>query len=131
MATVDTVNWLGALGGASRDFTVTVFVPSQTRDGIPIDHDAWQVQTLETMAKLFGGATAIECTGAWRDDENGGVIGVEKISTVYSLMAKSSWNKKTVPELAKFLHRMGRELNQGEIGLVVDGRYFPIREFNK
>jgi len=83
------------------------------------------------MAKLFGGATVIEGKGAWRDDERGGTIGVEKISAVFSLMATSSWNKKTVPELAKFLHRMGRDSNQGEIGLVVDGQYFPIREFNK
>ncbi len=131
MAALDTSNWLGAVRGDPRNFTVSVFVPSQTRDGIPIDHGAWQVQALEVMAKLFGGATVIEGKGAWRDDERGGKIGVEKISAVFSLMAKSSWNKKTVPELAKFLHRMGRDSNQGEIGLVVDGQYFPIREFNK
>lgn len=50
---------------------------------------------------------------------------------VVSFISKSSWNRETVPELAKFLHRMGRESKQGEVGLIVDGEYFPIREFNK
>jgi hypothetical protein len=131
VARVDTSTWLGAVGGDPRNFTVSIFVPSQTRDGMLIDHAAWQLETLEIMARLFGGATVIECQGAWRDDERGGAIGIEKVSTVYSLMAESSWNKKTVTELAKFLHRMGRESDQGEVGLVVNGRYFPIREFSK
>ena len=127
----NTDNWLGSLRGARRDFVVTLFVPSQTRDGDPIDHDFWRVKALEVMAGLFGGATAVECQGAWRDDEKGGAIKAERISTVQTYMAKTSWNKTTAAELAKFLHCMGREANQGEIGLVVDGVYFPIRKFSK
>lgn len=127
----NTDNWLGAMQGERRDFVVTLFVPSQTRNGDPIDHDFWRVQALEVMTGLFGGATAVECQGAWRDDEKGGTIKVERNSTVQSYMAKSSWNRTTAGALAKFLHRMGRESNQGEIGLIVDGEYFPIREFNK
>jgi hypothetical protein len=82
------------------------------------------------MARLFGGATAIEGEGAWRDDERGGAIKLEKISTIDSFMAKSSWNSKTVSEFGEFLKQMGREANQGEIGLIVDGEYFLIQEFN-
>jgi len=82
------------------------------------------------MTRLFGGATAIEGEGAWRDDERGGAIKLEKISTIDSFMAKSSWNSKTVSELGTFLKQMGREANQGEIGLIVDSEYFLIREFN-
>jgi hypothetical protein len=129
--TADTDDWLGSLQGERRDFVITLFIPSLTRDGDPIDHNFWRVQALEVMTGLFGGATAVECQGAWRDDEKGGAIKVERNSTVQSYMAKSSWNSTTAAELAKFLHRMGRESNQGEIGLIVDGVYFPIREFNK
>ena len=122
----NTPTWLGAVPGERRDFIVILFVPSVTRDGDPLDHYAWRKQALEVMAKLFGGATVVEGEGAWRDDERGGAIKSERISTVQSFTAKSSWNKETVRELATFLHRMGREANQGEIGLIVDGEYFPF-----
>ena len=110
---------------------VTVFISSQTRDGAPLDQVFWRTEALTVMARLFGGVTAIDGDGAWRDDERSGAIKVERISMVESFIAKSSWNRETVSELAKFLHRMGREAKQGEVGLIVDGEYFPIREFNK
>lgn len=131
MAALDTSSLLGAIGGDPRNFTVYVFVPSQTRDGESIDHEAWRGETLHEMASFFGGATAIEGSGAWRDDDRGSEVKVERVSAVVSLMAESDWNEETVSRLAGFLHRMGREANQGEIGLVVNGQYFPIREFNK
>src|SRR5688572_13861278 len=115
MAVSDTNRWLGALSGDPRDFSVFVFVPSQTQDGVPIDHDAWRSEALTEMARLFGGATAIEGNGAWRDDSRGGTIALEKVSTVLSLMPRSAWNEKTVSRLARFLHRMGRETQQGEV----------------
>lgn len=110
---------------------MTLFIPSQRRDGSQLDHEFWRSEALTVMAQLFGGATAVEGNGTWRDDDGGGTIKEERISTVESLMAKSSWNKETVPQLAKFLHRMGREASQGEVGLIVNGEYFPIREFNQ
>ena len=130
MTTSDTRRWLGAARGERRDFVVTLLVPSLTQDGTPLDHAAWRARALEVMTRLFGGATAIEGEGAWRDDERGGAIKLEKISTIDSFMAKSSWNSKTVSELGTFLKQMGREANQGEIGLIVDSEYFLIREFN-
>jgi len=130
VATATTRKWLGAAGGERKDFVVTLFVPSVTRDGIPLDHAAWRARALETMARLFGGATAMEGEGAWRDDGRGGEIKLEKISTVDSFMARSSWNGKTVSEFGKFLQKMRRETNQGAIGLSVDGEYFSIEEFS-
>lgn len=110
---------------------MTVFIPSQTRDGAAVDHVFWRTEASTVMAGLFGGATAVEGDGAWCDDERSGVVKVETVSMVVSFMANSSWNKETVPKLAKFLHRMGREAQQGEVGLIVGGEYFPIREFDK
>jgi hypothetical protein len=121
---------LGALGGGRRDFLVQVFVPSLTRDGEEIDHNYWQRRTLEVMAGLFGGATAVEGLGAWRDDARDGHVGVEKTTTVFSYMAKPSFSAERISALRKFLHRMGREAKQGEVGLIVDGEYLGIQEFD-
>jgi hypothetical protein len=131
VAATNTSNWLGAIDGASKGFLVLVFVPSQTRNGDPINHEAWRSETLQVMASLFGGATATEGSGGWRDDDEGGEVKIERVSVVVSFMAESDWNQETVSRLARFLHRMGREAKQGEIGLIVNGEYHPIRKFDK
>ena len=55
---------------------VVLFVPSVERDGVTaINQDYWVGEALETLGRLFGGATAFPRTrGAWRDDEMGGVL---------------------------------------------------------
>ena len=128
---VDAGKLLGAVPGERRNFVVALVVPSKTRDGGELDHEFWVAEALRVMGRLFGGATVVQGQGAWRDDAQGGAIKLEKVSTIESFMAKRIWHRKTVEELAVFLHRMGREARQGEIGLFVDGEYFPIREFNK
>jgi hypothetical protein len=35
-----------------------------------------------------------------------------------------------LPRLREFLHRMGRETNQGEIAFEFDGRFYRIRTFD-
>lgn len=108
-----------------------LFVPSQDRDGLILDHEYWVDQALRVLTKLFGGATATSCEGAWRNDKRDQEIKREKITTVESFMPKSSWNAKSANELATFLHRMGREGRQDEIGILVDDEYFPIMEYSK
>lgn len=131
MSQFETSAWLGATDGDSRDFVVYVFVPSLTRSGDPIDHELWRSETLRTMAELFQGATAIEGNGAWRDDDQDAAVKEERVSIIVSFMAEVNWNEDTVSRLARFLRRMGRETQQGEIGLVARGQYFPIRKFNE
>ena len=130
MGMIETSDLLGAMGGDPRDFVVYVFVPSLSRKGDPIDHEKWRSETLCTMAELFQGATAVEGYGAWRDDLESGSIKQERVSIVASFMAEADWNNDTVPRLGRFLRRMGRETQQGEIGLIVKGQYFPIRDFD-
>ncbi|HZU37332.1 MAG TPA: hypothetical protein VFA18_15520 [Gemmataceae bacterium] len=36
----------------------------------------------------------------------------------------------SLPRLREFLHRMGRETNQGEIAFEFDGRFYRIRNFD-
>lgn len=110
---------------------VQVFVPSVDRDGDPIPggHPLWVERTLETMALLFGGATAFPPSrGAWRDDDRGGTILVEDVSIVFSYVNEADMSKAAQP-LYEFLMRLGRDTSQGEVGLFVDGVYYGFTDF--
>jgi len=127
----ETGSWLAIALSEPRDFPVLVYVPSKTRDGAALDHTRWRDETVSKMTELFAGATAVPGFGAWRDDERGAAIKSEPVSIVTSYMAESDWNESNATNLATFLRYMGRETLQGEIGLIVDGEYFPIRDFGE
>jgi hypothetical protein len=50
---------------------------------------------------------------------------------VFSYVAPQDLTPGTLAELREFLHRLGRETNQGEIGLVLDGHYIGITGFDE
>jgi hypothetical protein len=122
--------WLGLEGTEPKSMFIAVFVPSRTRDGEPVDHGYWRDEAVRTMSKLFGGATALTGSGGWLDEERGARIKQETVSVVFSFFRAADWNEHNVLQLRRFLQRMGREAEQGEIGLYSKGRYWPMRRFD-
>jgi len=109
---------------------VVVFVPSKDRDGRPIDQDHWVDEVLTTLGRLFRGATAYpQGRGVWRDDERGGTLITEEPVIVFSYVTEQDLTAKALSELYGTLSRMGREANQGEIGVVIDGKYYGITQY--
>ena len=109
---------------------VVVFVPSQDRNGQPIDQEYWVDEVLTTLGRLFRGATAYpRGRGVWRDDERGGVLLKEEPIIVFSYVAESALTMAALTELYRTLSRMGRQANQGEIGVVIDGKYYGITQY--
>ena len=49
---------------------------------------------------------------------------------VFSYVAEDALTVATLTELHATLSRMGREGKQGEIGVVIDGKYYGITEYN-
>lgn len=49
---------------------------------------------------------------------------------VTSFASQDDVNDAALGELRSFLHRMGREANQGEVGLVIDGCYYGITSYD-
>jgi hypothetical protein len=121
-----------ALGGgppAGVD-QVTLFVPSVDRFGEPIDQGYWTKQALMTFGRLFRGATAFPPgRGVWRDDDRGGELVFDETQMVLSYVAEGAFNDEVVKQLRAFLCRMGREANQGEVGIVIDGTYIGIVDY--
>jgi hypothetical protein len=109
---------------------VVVFVPSKDRDGLPIDQEHWVDEVLTTLGRLFRGATAYpRGRGVWRDDERGQILITEEPVIVFSYVPDGALTVPALTELYRTLSRMGREGRQGEVGVVIDGKYYGITEY--
>lgn len=121
--------------GASRPLGTVhlmVFVPSVDRDGKRLRGRDWNRETLRMLGSLFRGATAYpRGLGVWRDDARGGRLVFDTTTTVFSYVAPEDLTAPALRRLRTFLHGMGREAHQGEVGLVLDGHYIGITEFEE
>jgi len=118
----------------SKRVLVVLFVPSVERDGdTRIDQDRWVTEDLTLFGDVFGGATAYpKAKGVWRDDERDGVLVFDEPVVVHSYMvAEAIEDDQNLARLGAFCRRMGRETNQGEIGLVIADEYFAIHDYTE
>lgn len=121
------------LPGGKRVLAV-LFVPSVERDGAtPVEQERWADSALDVFGTLFGGATAYpKARGVWRDDERGRALVRDEPVVVHCYTTPSEIeDARNLEQLARFCRRMGRETNQGEIGLVIGDEYFAIRDFRE
>jgi hypothetical protein len=109
---------------------IVIFVPSSDRDAKTIDQEFWVNEVLLTLGRLFRGATAYpRGRGVWRDDQQGGKLLLEEPVIVFSYAPSGSVTREALADLYRTLSRMGRQTNQGEIGVVIDGVYYAITDF--
>ena len=109
---------------------ITVFVPSKRRDGQAIDQVYWVDEVLKTLGRLFRGATAYpRGRGVWRDDAKQGELLFEEPVVVFSYAAEEAVTAEALTGLYRTLSKLGRETNQGEVGVVINGDYFGITQY--
>lgn len=120
-------DFAGALGASKAASSLLVlFIPSKDRHNREIDQPYWVEEALNTLGTLFGGATAFpQGRGIWRDDAQGGVLLFDE-PVVIQCYTGMHVIEDEIFALRDFLHRMGREAQQGAVGLVIDGEYFEI-----
>src|SRR5437762_10081080 len=103
--------------------------PSTDREGRPFSGQAaWVNRALEVLGNLYGGATAYpKAQGVWRDDDRGGALVFDEpvVMQCYTT-PEDVQNATKLAELARFCRLMGRETNQGEVGLVIGDEYIAI-----
>lgn len=112
---------------------VVLFVPSVERDGVTaINQEYWVGEALETLGRLYGGATAFpRARGVWRDDEMGGVLVKDEPVVIHCYTTPADIaDPGRLAQLGNFCRRMGREAHQGEIGLVIGDEYLAFRDFS-
>ncbi len=119
---------LGADAGISSQ-CFTVYVPNKDRDGKEIGNQRkWVLEAIRLLSEINGGATAMPpVEGGWLNDQ--GEIIWENPVVVYSFIRPDQF-LSGLPRLREFLHRLGRETNQGEIAFEFDGRFYRIRTFD-
>jgi hypothetical protein len=116
-----------ALGASKAASTLLVlFIPSKDRADQPIDQGFWVDETLNTLGKLFGGATAYsQGKGVWRDEAQGGKLLFDEPVVIQCYTCEQAIESRAA-DLKRFLHCMGREARQGAIGFVIDRDYLEI-----
>jgi hypothetical protein len=125
---VNLVDGLGATEEATLD-RITIYVPSRDRDGNPVEFEDWVLRTLELLSQVGGGATRMPpAQGAWLNPESRALI-IEEVTLVYSYIDADALLER-LSDLRRLLHEMGRALNQGEVVVEVNDRFYKIREFD-
>lgn len=110
---------------------VTLFIPSVDRVGAEIDQKQWRERALSVLGHLFRGATAFPPgRGVWRDDAMGGDLVFDDTILVTSYVSDEDFTEHRLRYLRSFLHRLGREANQGEVGVIISGSYYGITAFD-
>lgn len=123
---------LGGALGASAEISsqqLTLFIPSRDRLGNEIGNQRrWVLEAADLLAGVGGGFTILPpVEGGWVNDA-GEVIWEHPI-LVYTFVKPDRF-VDALPQLREFLHRLGRETNQGEVALEFDNRFFRIRAFD-
>jgi hypothetical protein len=118
--------------GAQSDFATqcfTIYIPNKDKEGIEFGNQRKRIlEALRLLTELNGGATAMPPTeGVWGNDE--GELIWEHPVVVYSFIRPQVF-RANLSRIREFLHRMGRETNQGEVAVEFEGRFYLIREFD-
>jgi hypothetical protein len=90
-------------------------------------HQQWVKDARALLTLIGGGATAFPpADGTWAGDD--GKVIWELTRIVYSFVIPERFTAH-IKELRKFVHRFGRETNQGEVVVEFDGNLYRITEF--
>ena len=86
------------------------------------------LEAIQLLSELNGGATAMPATeGVWRNEQGESIW--EDPVVVYSFVRPDDFYAQ-LPRVREFLHRMGRETDQGEVAVELDGLFFRITQFD-
>ena len=109
---------------------ITLFVPAKDKDGDDIDQACWVDEALTCFGTLFRGATAFPPgKGVWRNDDNDGELIFEPTVMIVTYADPAAFDEN-VGAFRQFLHKMGREANQGEVGVIISGTYHGISNYD-
>lgn len=126
-ADIDLAAALGAGDVSPQCFAI--YVPNKDRTGNEIGNQRqWVLEAIRLLSEINGGATAMPpVEGGWLNDD--GEIIWDNPVIVYSFIRPDRFIG-TLPRIREYLHRLGRETDQGEVAFEFDSRFYRIRTFD-
>jgi hypothetical protein len=123
---------LGAAFGAeeaSSTQRLVLYIPNKDKSGNELkDHERWVREAREFLSHIGGGSTTFPpADGTWIDEK--GEILWEQTRMVFCFIFPDQFRAR-LGSLREFLHRFGRETNQGEVVVELEGEFFRIRSFD-
>lgn len=123
---------LAAELGAQDNYSTqcfTIYIPNKDKNGKEFGTQRkWILEALALLTELNGGATAMPQTeGVWGNEQ--GELIWEHPVVVYSFI-RGDLFFANLARVREFLHRMGRETNQGEVAVEYQKQFFLIREYD-
>lgn len=120
--------------GAQESYStkkLTLYIPDKDRDGAEFGTQRrYILEAAQLLARIGGGVSimpAIE--GGWLNPETHQIIW-ERPVVVYTFVRPAEFIA-LLPELRRFLHRLGRETRQGEIAAEFDGTFYRIVQYDQ
>jgi hypothetical protein len=85
------------------------------------------------FGRVFGGATAFpRAKGIWRDDErNRKLVRDNPVVLNCYMPPEEIENPDNLAFLGAFCRQLGRETNQGEVGLMIGDEYIALTNFSE
>lgn len=121
------------LGAITESFVqqLVLYIPDKDKNGKQIsDIDKWIKEAQEILTVIGGGATSYPpADGTWLNPENNKTVS-EQTKLIYTYIVPDKF-ENNFKRLRTFLHRFGRETNQGEVVLEFDGIFYKIRNYDK
>lgn len=124
---------IALLSGQSPQDTVILAIPSHDRKNKELDEvkvSEWASGAMRLFADLYGGATAFKTfQGIYKTDEGEYLLDnpilIESYATVEAIELREN-----LQELVRFAKRMGRDLNQDAVMLVIGSIMFYVKDYS-
>jgi hypothetical protein len=118
---------ISELLGAIQDIStqqLTLYIPNKDKNGKQIRKlNVWIIEAQNVLTSIGRGVTTMPpADGAWENPENKNIIR-EKTFLMYTYIDPDLF-VKNIKLLREYLHRFGRETDQGEVAFELEGRFF-------
>lgn len=119
---------LGATGQPSTQ-RLTLYLPDKDRsENLVAHHDDWVQEARMLLTRIGRGATAFPpVDGSWEKPDQS--VLWEQTRIIYTFIDPDRF-AANLAALREFLHRFGRETNQGEVKFEFDGWIWTITDYD-
>ena len=126
----DLAEALGAEPHAISPQALSLYIPNKDQHNVEFGTQRkWLLEAGQLLAQIGGGFTIMPAVeGGWVNPERDSIVW-ENPAIIYTYIKPEQFTQH-LPALREFLHRMGRETNQGEVAIEFDHKFYRVTAFD-